>query len=102
MIEIFAGEDHQTGGEADEGGGGGAENHFSDLDMPAVIHALSELLQDDPGVTHVLGEDIRVEADEVFGEVDDEDRADADGDGGAGSANESGDQETVTDERAER
>src|SRR2546421_11087129 len=70
--------------------------------MPLIVHTLSELLQNHPWLTDVASKDVWIQTDQMFGEIDQKEGADAHSDGCAGCAHDCGNKQTIHDQGAKR
>ena len=95
MIEIFPDKNKQAGAKSQKAARAGEEEHFPHFSMPLVVHALSELLEGDPGIAKIPGENIRVQPDQVFSEINQEQSADPHGHGRARGADNRGNEQAA-------
>ena len=88
MIEVFFHKDRQPAAKRCDGVNAAQREHSPHVGLPLELDALRELLQVRPRINDVLREDVGIEPHQVFGEIDEEQRADANGDSRAGTAND--------------
>ena len=72
MIQVLPTENHEATSKGSDRIDAREQDHFGNLRAPLVIHALGELLKGDPGETDVSCENVRIESDQMFGEVNEE------------------------------
>src|SRR5882672_7412645 len=77
MIQVFSYKNRQPGPKRHDRVHAGQCDHPSGCWMPLIIHPLGELLQNHPWLPDVSRKDIWIQTDQMFGEIDQKESADA-------------------------